>query len=150
MNFFRDKSSKNSEINSYRCTNCGCEVKELFKTYSPTIQKLVECQNCGEIADNLIEFENLVIIIDLILLSRNAQRHVIFNTNCKNLYKILMIITLLESYFLWHEGNNGKSFDHIIQDKDQLYLERGFYLSTLQIILCEYIKIMYKIKLNFN
>jgi DNA-directed RNA polymerase subunit RPC12/RpoP len=128
------KSNQPPEPN-YRCVNCGNPMRELFKTYSPTIQKLVECDQCNKIADELIEFENLVIIIDLILLSTEAQRHVLYNTNCKNLYKILMIITLLESYFLWNEIiDNRHNFLH---GNDPLYLEKGFYLSTLQIILCK-------------
>lgn len=81
----------------FRCVNCGHHVKELYKTYSPTIQKLTECEKCGKIADKLIEAESLVIIIDLILLSTQAQRHVLYNSSCKNLYKILMVITLLVS-----------------------------------------------------
>lgn len=26
--------------NDYRCVNCGSPIQELYKTYSPTIQKL--------------------------------------------------------------------------------------------------------------
>lgn len=44
----------------FRCVNCGHHVKELYRTYSPTIQKLTECEKCGKIADKLIEFESLV------------------------------------------------------------------------------------------
>lgn len=44
----------------FRCVNCGHRVKELYKTYSPTIQKLTECDKCGKVADKLIEFESLV------------------------------------------------------------------------------------------
>ena len=44
----------------YRCVNCGHRIKELYKTYSPTIQKLTECGNCKKVADKLIEFESLV------------------------------------------------------------------------------------------
>lgn len=119
----------------YRCVNCGHPLKELTVVYSPTIQKLTECDKCHETADKLIEFETIVIIIDLILLSIQAQRHVLFNSNCKNLYKTLMVITLLESYCLWME-NFDKKFDDQSQH-DPLYLEKGFYLSTMQVVLCE-------------
>lgn len=134
-------SSKDSDENEdfkYRCVNCGHQVKELVVTYSPSTQKLAECDNCKEVADKLIEFEFIVIIIDLILLSTQAQRHVLFNTNCKNLYKTLMVITLLESYCLWME-NFDRKFDTSNDDnKDPLFMEKGFYLSTLQIILCKF------------
>lgn len=41
----------------FRCVNCRHRLKELYKTYSPTIQKLAECEKCKNIADNYIEFE---------------------------------------------------------------------------------------------
>lgn len=93
---------------------------------------------CKNIADNYIEFESLVIIIDLILLSTQAQRHVLYNTSCKNLYKILMVITLLESYCLFMEIFDKKvGFSRNDNIRDPLYMEKGFYLSTIQIILCK-------------
>lgn len=135
-----DKVDENVEP-KYRCVNCGHQLKELTIVYSPTIQKLTECNKCGEIADKLIEFETIVIIIDLILLSTQAQRHVLFNTSCKNLYKTLLIITLLESYCLFYENFEKKFDDQPSEDTaahDPLYLEKGFYLSTTQIVLCKF------------
>lgn len=132
----------------YRCVHCGHPLKELTVVYSPTIQKLTECEKCHEIADNLIEFETIVIIIDLILLSIQAQRHVLFNTNCKNLYKTLMVITLLESYCLWMENFDKKFEDE--SANDPLYLEKGFYLSTMQVVLCELQLILLATRKVFN
>lgn len=121
----------------FRCVNCGHRLKELYKTYSPTIQKLADCDKCGKVADKLIEFESLVIIIDLILLNKEAQRHVLYNTSCKNLYKILLVITLLESYCLWMEKFDKNRIGFLTENaaKDPLYMEKGFYLSTIQIVL---------------
>lgn len=50
---FAIKRQDFKEVN-YRCINCGFPLKELWKSYSPTIQKLVKCQKCLKIADNLI------------------------------------------------------------------------------------------------
>jgi Arv1-like family len=124
----------------FRCVNCGHRLKELYKTYSPTISKLAECDRCGKVADKLIEFEALVIIIDLILLSTKAQRHVLYNTSCKNLYKILMVITLLESYCLLESFDKNRIGFSNRDDssKDPLYMEKGFYLATIQIVLCKW------------
>ncbi|KAG5670270.1 hypothetical protein PVAND_000547 [Polypedilum vanderplanki] len=127
--FFKTKQQEPDEP-KYRCINCSHPLKELYKTYSPTIQKLVECDKCNKIADNLIEFDNLYIIINLILLSTEAQRHVLYNTTCKNLYKILMIIIMLESYFIWNEVTEKSEIN---LNNDPLFMEKGFYLSTLQI-----------------
>lgn len=137
----------------FRCVNCGSPVKELYKTYSPTIQKLSgelylnlnnlfknffsECEKCFKTADEFVEFDNLYIVINLVLLSSQAQRHVLYNTRCKNLYKILMIITLLESFCLFRE-----SVDKFGKSNDILYLEKGYYLSTLQVILCKLVDLI--------
>lgn len=130
--------NENDDELKFRCVYCGHRLKELYKTYSPTVQKLAECQKCKNIADKLIEFESLVVIIDLILLSTQAQRHVLYNTSCKNLYKILMVITLLESYCLWMETFDKSRAGFIKEElADPLFLEKGFYLSTIQIILCK-------------
>lgn len=130
-------NENSNEEFKYRCVHCGHRLKELYKTYSPTVQKLAECEKCKNIADKLIEYENLVVIIDLILLSTQAQRHVLYNTSCKNLYKILMVITLLESYCLWMETFDKSRFG-IVPERDPLYMEKGFYLSTIQIMLCKF------------
>lgn len=131
------KSIKNKFLQTnkdYRCVNCGCPTKELYKTYSPTIQKLSECEECKKTCDSFVEFDSIFIVIDLVLLSSQAQRHVLYNTSCKNLYKAFMVITLLESFCLFRESfsNNYDSRN------DALYLEKGFYLSTVQVLLCEY------------
>lgn len=96
--------------------------------------------NCHEIADKYIEFEILVIIVDLILLSTQAQRHVLYNTNCRSLYKLLMVITLLESYCVFVKTiertpfENNHEITHETQ-ADPLFMEKGFYISTMQIAL---------------
>lgn len=125
---------KELSLNDYRCVHCGHPIHELYKSYGPIVQKLSECENCTELADPYTEIEFIVIVIDLILLSKEAQRHVLYNTKCRNLYKILMIITLLESYCLWIERFPTKQ---VHENNDVLFLERGFYLSTLHVITCK-------------
>lgn len=39
---FGDKKSGKNDC-QYRCINCGSSVKDLYKNYSSTIQKLAEC-----------------------------------------------------------------------------------------------------------
>lgn len=150
--------AKKIDVTEYRCINCGSKVKDLYKNYSSTIQKLAECvscklqknylflikkmfqDNCHEIADKYIEYEMLIIIVDLILLSKQAQRHVLYNTNCKSLYKLLMVITLLESYCVIVKMIERTPFEYDGQiihatQVDPLFMEKGFYISTLQIAL---------------
>uniref|UniRef100_A0A336KSV3 Protein ARV n=2 Tax=Culicoides sonorensis TaxID=179676 RepID=A0A336KSV3_CULSO len=125
---------KNEKSRSYVCINCGCPVKELIKKYSPTVLKINHCDNCNEIADKYIEFETIIILIDLVLLSKAAYRHVVFNTESKNLWKLAVIIILLESYCLWVETFKvDRSSPQSIHDP--FLSEKSFYLSCAQIIL---------------
>lgn len=78
----------------------------------------------------------LIILIDLILLSKAAYRHILYNSNCKNLWKIGIILILLEAYCLWTETfskftNVRYRSDHT----DPFLAEKGFYVSSLHILI---------------
>lgn len=105
----------------YICIHCGHPVSELYKKYSPSVLKIMNCvslfswhsaknrslndhsffcwlqKNCGEIADKYIEFEPMIVAIDLILLSRPAYKHLLFNTkfrvNSMCIVTVLLIFT---------------------------------------------------------
>lgn len=93
-------------------------------------------EKCKTPADKYIEFEALIILIDLVLLSKSAYRHILYNSNCKNLWKIGIILILLEAYCLWTETfikftNVCYRSDH----PDPFLAEKGFYLSSLHILI---------------
>ncbi|KAM7275906.1 hypothetical protein ACFE04_017772 [Oxalis oulophora] len=63
----------------YRCVQCGFKVNKLFVQYSPGNIRLMKCENCKEVADEYIECEFMIILIDLILHKRKAYRHLLYN-----------------------------------------------------------------------
>ncbi|XP_063709879.1 protein ARV1 [Culicoides brevitarsis] len=128
----RVKQQRSAETRNYVCINCGFPVKELIKKYSSTVVKINHCDNCNEVADKYIEFETIIILIDLILLSKAAYRHVIFNTESKNLWKLAVVIVLLESYVTFNDNVNRAPQYSI---NDPFLSEKGFYLACAQIIL---------------
>ncbi|KAL3276371.1 hypothetical protein HHI36_011755 [Cryptolaemus montrouzieri] len=71
------------ENNTYLCINCGNKVGSLFRKYSPTVLKLTNCEKCHRIADKYVEYDVIILIIDLILLQQKAYRHILFNSNYK-------------------------------------------------------------------
>nr|NP_001137995.1 ACAT-related protein required for viability 1, isoform C [Drosophila melanogaster]ACL83350.1 ACAT-related protein required for viability 1, isoform C [Drosophila melanogaster] len=71
-----------SEKKRFVCVNCGHRVKELFKKYSNTM-KTTQCDNCHQITDKYIEFEEFIILIDALLLDSCAFRHIIYNGDFK-------------------------------------------------------------------
>ncbi|TYH43270.1 hypothetical protein ES332_D11G116100v1 [Gossypium tomentosum] len=63
----------------YRCVQCGFRIKTLFVQYSPGNIRLMKCVNCKAVADEYIECELMIVLIDLILHKPKAYRHVLFN-----------------------------------------------------------------------
>ncbi|XP_046390773.1 protein ARV1 isoform X2 [Ischnura elegans] len=59
-------------------------------------------------ADKYIEYDPVIVIIDLALLNRQAYRHVIFNTSFKNHWKLAIIMLIVEAYYNWSKLNNIK------------------------------------------
>ncbi|XP_042517133.1 protein ARV 2-like [Macadamia integrifolia] len=62
-----------------RCVHCGFGMKTLFVQYSPGNIRLMKCENCKEVADEYIECEIMILLIDLIWLKRKAYRHLLYN-----------------------------------------------------------------------
>ncbi|XP_043706028.1 protein ARV 2-like [Telopea speciosissima] len=69
-----------------RCVHCGFGIKTLFVQYSPGNIRLMKCENCKEVADEYIECEIMIPLIDLILLKRKAYRHFLFNMLNQEIY----------------------------------------------------------------
>ncbi|XP_034904250.1 protein ARV 2 isoform X1 [Populus alba] len=72
----RARESKKMEP---RCVECGFPIKTLFVQYSPGNIRLMRCENCKAVADEYIECEFMIILIDLILHKTKAYRHLLFN-----------------------------------------------------------------------
>lgn len=104
--------------------------------------------NCHKIADKYIEFEPIVIVIDLVLLSRPAYRHVLYNSDFKVIlkfyanvlmifistfsvhfqvfWKLNLIIWLLDAYISWSNKSNLYA-----QQNDPFTKEKLFYFCFL-------------------
>ncbi|KAF7280654.1 ACAT-related protein required for viability 1 [Rhynchophorus ferrugineus] len=122
------------------CINCGEQVNNLYKKYSETVLKLTECEYCGKIADKYVEFDNVIVIIDLILLNTNAYRHILFNSQFKHYWKLSLILILLEAYSTMTLLNNPiKKCDRSIkaepnlEDFDMNVEDLKFYIITLNL-----------------
>ncbi|EEF47086.1 arv1, putative [Ricinus communis] len=63
----------------YRCVECGFGVKSLYVQYSPGNIRLMKCENCKAVADEYIECEFMIMLIDLILHKPKAYRHLLYN-----------------------------------------------------------------------
>ncbi|KAK0581480.1 hypothetical protein LWI29_014226 [Acer saccharum] len=63
----------------YRCVQCGFPIKTLFVQYSPGNIRLMKCESCKAVADQYIECEIMIPLIDLILHKPKAYRHLLYN-----------------------------------------------------------------------
>ncbi|KAF7683297.1 Protein arv1 [Astathelohania contejeani] len=78
------------------CIECGKETKSLTTKYSNYIQ-VSKCKYCKKKVDKYLEFNNTVLLIDLILLKKNAFRHIIYNSTYrtkKTLYFYIFFTTI--------------------------------------------------------
>lgn len=58
---------------------CGESVGSLFIEYSEKSIRLTRCHKCNKVADKYIEYELVLVLIDVLLLRLPAYRHLMFN-----------------------------------------------------------------------
>ncbi|AAS54376.1 AGL115Wp [Eremothecium gossypii ATCC 10895] len=62
------------------CINCCCHVESLYVAYPGDHIRLTDCWQCGEVVDRYVEFDNVLLFIDLLLLKPGAYRHLVYNS----------------------------------------------------------------------
>lgn len=90
---------------SFRCVECGFSVPTLYIQYSPGNIRLMKCGNCKAVADEYIECELMILVIDLILHKIRAYRHLFYNRFSREtlhnealLWKLSMGFLILDAY----------------------------------------------------
>ncbi|XP_022894889.1 protein arv1 homolog isoform X2 [Olea europaea var. sylvestris] len=90
---------------SFRCVQCVIPIKTLYIQYSPGNIRLMKCGNCKAVADEYIECEIMILIIDLILHKPKAYRHLFYNMFSKEtlnleglLWKLILGFLILDAY----------------------------------------------------
>ncbi|XP_060800639.1 protein ARV1 [Amyelois transitella] len=94
-----------TENKQYRCVNCGKPHSALYKTYGPTLLKLTKCDKCKGIVDKYIEYDPVIVMIDIVLITKEAQWHVLYNTEFKSYWKLFIILVMVETYGLWRRDS---------------------------------------------
>ncbi|CAK1577925.1 unnamed protein product [Parnassius mnemosyne] len=89
----------------YKCVNCGEPCSALYRTYGPSVLKLTKCVGCKGIVDKYIEYDPVIVMIDLVLMSKEAQRHILYNTDFKAFWKLFIILVMLETYAVWRSDS---------------------------------------------
>lgn len=58
---------------------CGEPVDNLFVEYTDRHFRLTRCSQCGQVADKYVEYELILVLIDVLLHCRPAYRHLLYN-----------------------------------------------------------------------
>ncbi|KAL5134726.1 Protein MAIN-LIKE 1 [Glycine soja] len=97
------------------CIQCWCPVKTLYVQYSPGNIRLMKCENCKAVADEYIECEIMILVIDLILHKPKAYRHLLHNVINQETMKfhVLMDVIIGNLMFLLTFFFMVKMFFHV-------------------------------------
>mmetsp|Transcript_16238 Transcript_16238/g.24460 ORF Transcript_16238/g.24460 Transcript_16238/m.24460 type:complete len:237 (+) Transcript_16238:127-837(+) len=109
------------------CVECGYTLEgseTLYTEYSPTNIRLTRCDKCKNVADKYIEYELILVYIDLILHNTEAYRHLFFNRPpfCAAtlsdsrliMLSCLFVNFLVKSVVLHNSEGNGNSSHSVI------------------------------------
>lgn len=61
------------------CVECGASVPLLVRDYGKGNVRLAICGVCNEVADKYVEYENILLFLDVMLLKPQVYRHVLYN-----------------------------------------------------------------------
>ncbi|GBM59506.1 Protein ARV1 [Araneus ventricosus] len=85
-------------MNEIVCVHCGANNPSIYKQFSNEIIKLTKCESCNNLVDEYVETEYSIIVIDMLLLRKEALRHVLFNSNLKVAWKLIVLYILCDAY----------------------------------------------------
>ncbi|KAG9441317.1 hypothetical protein H6P81_017171 [Aristolochia fimbriata] len=136
----------------FRCIHCGFPVEKLMVQYSPGNIRLMKCENCRAVADEYIECEIMIVLIDLILHKKKAYRHLLFNVPKHHaidfkgfFWKLIVVFILLDVFrnLMLYDGDREftNSFPSVrlcgkhLQILIQAFAGRFAFFSTLFIAL---------------
>ncbi|KAI3990381.1 hypothetical protein MKX01_012179 [Papaver californicum] len=109
------EEEKDESRMQFRCIHCVCKIKLLFIQYSPGNIRLMKCGNCKVVADEYIECEIMILLIDLVMHKTKAYRHLLYNAPTLHpvdfkgiLWKSAILYLLLDGYrnFLFKEDSS--------------------------------------------
>lgn len=61
------------------------------------------------LADKYIEYDPVIVFVDLILIEKPAYRHLLYNSNFKSYWKLVIILWLAESFRAWFSCEISKT-----------------------------------------
>lgn len=73
------------------------------------------------LADKYIEYDPVIVFVDLILIEKPAYRHLLYNSNFKSYWKLVIILWLAESFRAWFSCEISKTESKNASETDLVY-----------------------------
>ncbi|BBN05323.1 lipid intermediate transporter [Marchantia polymorpha subsp. ruderalis] len=129
------------------CVNCGRSVLSVYIEYSPGNIRLSNCATCGGIVDKYVEYEIMIVIMDVILHKYEAYRHVFFNyprLNKLNLQALVWKATLISLLLdAWRWANPGDETVKIEWDNlTRFFITAGKVVLQVGCLNCVYLLVI--------
>jgi hypothetical protein len=84
------------------CVECGETAPCLYVEYSPKNIRLLRCTSCQSILDKYLEYDLVLVFIDLVLLKSPAYRHILLNSpKFTHVWRLALVMLLLDVYVRW-------------------------------------------------
>ncbi|KJH50884.1 Arv1-like family protein [Dictyocaulus viviparus] len=121
----------------YMCVNCMEPATTLYQSYS-------EGNRCNEVVDKYVEYDTMLVVIDLIIHNISAYRHLIYNMEIQSYLRLATIFLLCDAYGKWISERAGV---YNIYDLEWIFY-KSFLQSVIEMVTYVLIIVIYDLKLN--
>ncbi|RMX66320.1 hypothetical protein KXD40_006372 [Peronospora effusa] len=82
------------------CVECGASVSELVHDYGKGNLRIAICNACNAVADKYVEYETILLFLEILLLKPQVYRHVLYNlpvpVSSRTTLKLFVIVVMLD------------------------------------------------------
>ena len=127
-----------TEKNSYVCVQCGTPAQTLYKRFQNGIVKTSKCGTCTSNVDPYVEYDNVLILLDVLLHKTKAFRHLFFNRHYHIQWRLFLLFALSDTYIRWQCLTQCSDL-HDLPFFDWYVIASQQFFTLLGITLCEYL-----------
>ncbi|KAE8377646.1 Arv1-like family-domain-containing protein [Aspergillus bertholletiae] len=125
------------------CIECSYPVSHLYSTYSRADDRslgkgvrLTQCPRCQRFADKYVEYDFVVIFIDLVLIKPQVYRHLLFNRLGGNndqfdrsIIRLGVLLLLFDVYLTWARIEKSPSLATTFLSQAPIVIQYFFFLG---------------------
>ncbi|KAF9893804.1 sterol homeostasis protein [Aspergillus nanangensis] len=126
------------------CIECSYPVSHLYSTYSRADDRslgkgvrLTQCPRCQRFADKYVEYDFVVIFIDLVLIKPQVYRHLLFNRLegddnqfDRSIIRLGVLLLLFDVYLTWARIEKSPSLETTFLSRAPIVIQYLFFLGT--------------------